>query len=61
MTREAIEALATTIVDAAVRVHRQLGPGLLESTYQACLAHELQKRGVKVQCEIALPVRYDGT
>ncbi|MBN2218147.1 MAG: GxxExxY protein [Pirellulales bacterium] len=60
MTREAIEALATRVVDALVCVHRKLGPGLLESTYQACLAHELQKRGMNVQCEISLPVQYDG-
>jgi len=60
MNRENIEALATTVVDASVQVHRTLGPGLLESTYQACLAHELRKRGVGVECEVALPVHYDG-
>jgi GxxExxY protein len=37
-----------------------LGPGLLESTYQACLAHELRCRGTEVGCEVALPVRYGG-
>lgn len=46
------------IVDAAIAVHRELGPGLLESTYQACLAYELRSRGVLVQTEIDLPVRY---
>lgn len=60
MTREAIEALAAIIVDAILCVHRKLGPGLMESAYQACLAHELRKRRVKVECEVALPVRYDG-
>ena len=60
MTREAIEAVAARIVDALVFVHRQLGPGLLESAYQACLAHELRKRGMKVECEVPQPVRYDG-
>ena len=60
MTREAIEAIATQIVDASLYVHRQLGPGLLESTYQTCLAHELRKRGMSVECEVALPVCYDG-
>ncbi|NLE38744.1 MAG: GxxExxY protein [Pirellulaceae bacterium] len=60
MKKEEIEALATTVVDALVCVHRALGPGLLESAYQACLAHELRKRGLNVECEMPLPVRYDG-
>ena len=41
-----------------VQVHRALGPALLESTYQTCLAHELRCRGVDVRCEVPLPVRY---
>jgi hypothetical protein len=41
-------------------VHRELGPGLLESTYQACLAHELAARGIEVYCEVELPVKYKG-
>ncbi len=55
-----IEEIATIIVDAAIRVHRALGPGLLESAYQHCLAHELRKRGLQVETEVALPVIYDG-
>jgi GxxExxY protein len=55
-----IEQVATMIVDAAVKVHRALGPGLLESAYQQCLAYELRKRGLKVECETLLPVLYDG-
>ena len=55
-----IEEVATAIVDSAVKVHRTLGPGLLESAYQACLAHELRKRGLTVDCEITFPVLYDG-
>jgi GxxExxY protein len=47
-------------VDAVLKVHQALGPGLLESAYQACLAHELRKRGLKVECEVYLPVVYDG-
>ncbi len=47
------------IVDSAVKVHATLGPGLLESTYQACLAYELRKRGLHVREEVALPVLYD--
>lgn len=55
-----IEEVATTIVDAAVKVHRALGPGLLESAYQKCLAYELGKRGLEIECEVPLPIRYDG-
>ena len=55
-----IEEIGAKIVDAAIKVHRALGPGLLESTYQACVAHELRKRGMKVDCEIPQPVEYNG-
>ena len=55
-----IEEVGKQIVDAVVKVHRALGPGLLESAYQACLAHELRKRGLQVACEIPQPVEYDG-
>jgi GxxExxY protein len=48
------------IVDSAIQIHRALGPGLLESAYQRCLAYELQKRGLQVETEIYLPVLYDG-
>jgi GxxExxY protein len=55
-----IEEIGKVIVDSAIRVHRAVGPGLLESTYQKCLAHELTKRGLKVDCELLLPIEYDG-
>ena len=48
------------IVDSAITVHRALGPGLLESTYQACLTHELSCRDIVVRKEVALPVEYRG-
>ncbi len=48
------------IIDAAMRVHSQLGPGLLESTYEACIIHELRKRGLRFESQIFLPVSYDG-
>ena len=48
------------IVDAAIKVHSALGPGLLESAYEACLMHELIKRGLRVQAQVPLPVNYDG-
>jgi GxxExxY protein len=58
--RAGIETIGTTIVDACVAVHRELGPGLFESTYQACLAHELRLRGIESVCELQLPVVYRG-
>jgi GxxExxY protein len=48
------------VVDAALRVHSALGPGLLESAYQACLAYELRKRGLRVRTQVAMPITYDG-
>jgi GxxExxY protein len=52
--------MASEIVDAAFAVHTTLGPGLLESVYEACLLHELQRRGLKVERQVSLPVVYDG-
>jgi GxxExxY protein len=55
-----IEAIGKDIVDAAYKVHKGFGPGLLESAYQACHAYELQKRGHIVLTELKLPILYDG-
>jgi GxxExxY protein len=44
------------ILDAALKVHKTLGPGLLESVYRACLTHELRSRGLRVRTEISMPV-----
>ena len=55
-----IEEVGKQVVDSAIKVHRTLGPGLLESAYQACLTYELRKRGLKVECELDQPVSYDG-
>ena len=52
--------ISKVVVDCAMRVHSALGPGLLESTYEACLAHELRKAGCNVICQLGLPVVYDG-
>lgn len=54
-----IEEVARQIVDAAIKVHRALGPGLLESAYQKCLDYELRKRGLRVECEVLQPVIYE--
>ena len=52
--------LTGLVIGGAIAVHRELGPGLLESTYEACLAHELQKRGLHVERQLPLPVTYKG-
>jgi GxxExxY protein len=51
--------IATIILDAAFKIHRTLGPGLLESVYQATLEFELQKRGLRVSQQVGLPVYYE--
>ncbi len=58
---ELIEAdLTGEVIGAAVSVHRELGPGLLESTYEACMCHELELRGIPFRCQVVLPVEYKG-
>ncbi|HSR87542.1 MAG TPA: GxxExxY protein [Pontiella sp.] len=56
----AINKLTENIIGAAMKVHSALGPGLLESAYQACLTHELEQQGVSVRSEVLLPVVYEG-
>jgi GxxExxY protein len=58
--RMTINVITGSIVDAAMKVHTALGPGLLESTYEACLAYELSKRGLRVRRQAELPVVYQG-
>lgn len=52
--------LSDKIIGAAIEVHRELGPGLLESTYEACLAHELNLQGIKAVRQKKQPIRYKG-
>ncbi|HKG92292.1 MAG TPA: GxxExxY protein [Gemmatimonadaceae bacterium] len=60
MRRQEIDWRTGQVVDGAIRVHSALGPGLLESAYEACLAHELRKRGLGVRTQVPLPIVYDG-
>lgn len=55
---EQLNELGTRIVGCAIRVHRTLGPGLLESAYQACLTYELERSGLKVESEVRVPLKY---
>ena len=56
--RDRLDQITRRIIGAAIEVHKALGPGLLESAYQACLAFELRERGLKVQEQAQLPVVY---
>ena len=52
--------IGTMVVDAAVKVHMSLGPGLLESVYEVVIAHELRERGLRVERQVPIPIEYDG-
>jgi GxxExxY protein len=51
--------ISKIVVDAAIHVHRNLGPGLFESVYEVVLAHELSKRGLKIERQVQVPIEYD--
>ena len=53
-----IEQIAKQIVNSAIKVHKALGPGLLESAYQKCLTYELESAGLAIKCETSVPVQY---
>jgi len=52
--------IGTIVVGAAIEVHRELGPGLLESIYETALAYELSERGLRVERQLPLPIQYKG-
>ncbi|MEP1088454.1 GxxExxY protein [Algoriphagus sp.] len=54
------DEITSKIIGAAIEVHKQLGPGLLESAYEICLAHELKTQGLNVESQIVLPVVFMG-
>ena len=54
------QKIATAVIDAGLKVHKLLGPGLLESAYEHCLAFELSQRGFSTRQQVALPVIYEG-
>jgi GxxExxY protein len=57
---EFVDRVAKEIVDACLKIHRKLGPGLLESVYERCLFHELTIRKMKVQRQVPVPIEYEG-
>ena len=54
------QQITEAIIGAAIEVHRELGPGLLESAYEECFCHELHLRGLSFQRQVELPVAYKG-
>jgi len=56
-----LDALARTVVDAAFKVHRALGPGLLESAYEVCLGLELKARGIAYEVQVPMAITYGDT
>ncbi|MFZ4620679.1 MAG: GxxExxY protein [Bacteroidota bacterium] len=61
MTNEQLNDLSKTILDSCITVHKEMGPGLLESIYELCLIRELEQRGIKVTSQISIPLLYKGT
>jgi GxxExxY protein len=55
-----LNQLSSKIIQAAIAVHKELGPGLLESVYQSCILIELGKLGIEAQSQVALPIMYRG-
>ncbi len=60
LIEHATNRLSDVTIGAAIEVHRHLGPGLLESSYHACLCRELQLRGIPYESQVALPIQYKG-
>lgn len=54
------ERIGKLIVDASFKIHKSIGPGLLEKIYEVCLAHELRKAGFDVKRQVTIPIQYDG-
>jgi GxxExxY protein len=57
---EDLERIGKEIVDSAYRVHKELGPGLLESVYEECMIYDLRRKGLKVESQVYVPIEFDG-
>ena len=58
LTKSYLKELTYEIIGAAIEVHKEMGPGLLEKVYEVCLIHELELRGIKVKSQQIVPVCY---
>lgn len=57
---EKLEKIGKEIVDSAYRVHKELGPGLLESVYEECMMYDLRRKGLQVEEQVYVPIEFDG-
>ena len=57
---EKLERIGKEIVDSAYRVHKELGPGLLESVYEECMIYDLRRKGLQVDEQVYVPIEFDG-
>ncbi len=57
---EELERIGKEIIDSAYRVHKELGPGLLESVYEECMIYDLRRKGLKVDEQVYVPIAFDG-
>ena len=55
-----VNEISSQVIGAAIEVHKNLGPGLLESSYEACLLYELKERGLEVKSQVIIPILYKG-
>ena len=60
MTKKKLKDLIYKVIGAAIEVHKQMGPGLLESIYHKCLIQELTLRGINFKSELVIPIEYKG-
>ncbi len=60
MTNEQLNDLSKTILDSCITVHKEMGPGLLESIYELCLIRELEQRGIEATTQVSIPLLYKG-
>lgn len=60
MNRTEYNELCSEVIGSAIEVHKELGPGLLETVYEACMISELKERGLKVESQVSLPLYYKG-
>ena len=59
-SRDELNQISGKIIELAIAVHRELGPGMLEGAYEVCLVHELVRNGLKVERQVVLPIVYQG-
>jgi GxxExxY protein len=60
MTKRELNSLGYEVIACAIRVHKALDPGLLESVYEKCLLHELKTTGLNAACQVSVPIEYNG-